>query len=282
MPGHRRRINIVAICVNVFAPWILFSFLCAVMSFSFHYTHASWAWGIVACGALMAVIVIAMAIQAGRKRDRDPMWYTFSAITLTVSVLAGTIIGHLNFFHNMQPYYDIRNLNTYPSVNPSIASGQEMMDAGRVYFAGGTALDMKKSMSFQDSDLYCVAPIVQGEEQLAGYDFWAVGVNCCSGVSSDFRCGQFNNPAARSGLRLMRADQRAYFQLAVQQAEAAYKIRAPHPLFFEWMQDPTLEMETYMQNGWKYFMLSIFTYFACNLFCVTIAIVGFSKTGHYP
>jgi len=36
----------------------------------------------------------------------------------------------MNFVYNMQPYYDIENLNTYPSVNPSTESGQQMMDAG--------------------------------------------------------------------------------------------------------------------------------------------------------
>ena len=135
--------------------------------------------------------------------------------------MLAAILGDLNFWYYMQPYYDIENLNTYPSVNPAREKGQQLMDAGRVYFADGTSLDMKKAMAFKNLDLYCVAPIVQGTEQLASYDFWAVGINCCSGVSSDFRCGEFNNVHARAGLRVMKDDQRPFFRLAVQQAEAA-------------------------------------------------------------
>lgn len=60
-----------------------------------------------------------------------------------------------------------------------------------------------------------MAPIVNGNAALATYDFWAVGLNCCSGVSSDFRCGEFNNQHARSGLRLMRDDQRPFYRQAL-------------------------------------------------------------------
>lgn len=280
LPGHRRRINVVAICVNVFVPLLVFSFVCSAMSFSLHYTHALRAWAVVAFGGFIALLVLAEAIKTRGKRDRDPMWHTVSAISLFTAVALAAIVGDLNFYYNMQPYYDVLNLNVYPSINPAIGSGQEMMDAGRVYFSDGTTLDMSKAMSFQETDLYCVAPIVNGDA-MSGYDFWAVGVNCCSPVSSDFRCGQFNNPAARSGLRLMDKEQSPFFRLAVQQAMEAYHIRAPHPLFFEWMQDPTRELEIYLENGWKWYLVSVFTYFAVNTFAVIIAVVGFSKTGHY-
>merc|ERR1719428_1211955 len=116
-------------------------------------------------------------------------------------------------------------------------------------------LDMKKAMGFKNLDLYCVAPIVNGDNQLASYDFWAVGINCCSGVSSDFRCGEFNNPHARSGLRLLRDDQRSFFRLAVQQAEAAYNLKAIHPLFFYWTDDPTSDMQSMLEEGYRFFFI---------------------------
>merc|ERR1719240_401546 len=119
--------------MNIFLPWFLFSALYAIMSFSVHYQHPSLCW-------------------------------MFIAVCLAMT------FGDMNFWYNMQPFYDIENLNTYPSVNPAREKGQQLMDAGRVYFADGTGLDMKKAMGFKNLDLYCVAPIVHGENQLASDD----------------------------------------------------------------------------------------------------------------
>jgi len=279
-PGKRRRMNLVAICLNIFLPWFLFSAIYGVMSFTVHYSKPRLAWMLCFAGFSVALLTGSMAWRA-KQRDRDPLWYTYAALAFFIAVCLATTLGDMNFCYNMQPFYDIENLNTYPSVNPARERGQQLMDAGRVYFADGTGLDMKKAMGFKNLDLYCVAPIVSGTQQLASYDFWAVGINCCSGVSSDFRCGEFNNPHARSGLRLMRDDQRPFFRLAVQQAEAAYNIKSTHPLFFYWMQDPVSEMNSYRDDGFKYYLLGVFTYFAFNLLCVLAATVGFSKIGRY-
>jgi len=279
-PGKRHRMNMVPIILNIFLPWFTFSALFAAMSFSFHYQHPAAAWLLVLLGL---IITAASGFIAYRyhSRERDPTWLIFSTLALLLAVMLAAIFGDMNFWYNMQPFYDIENLNTYPSVNPAREKGQQLMDAGRVYFADGTGLDMRRAMGFKNLDLYCVAPIVHGEEALASYDFWAVGINCCSGVSSDFRCGEFNNPHARSGLRLMRDDQRPFFRLAVQQAEAAYNIKATHPLFFYWMQDPVAEMNAYRDDGFKYYLLGIFTHFAFNLFCVVVFTVLGSKIGRY-
>ena len=83
-------------------------------------------------------------------RDVDsegyPMWYTFATLALLIACGLACVFGDMNFWYNMQPFYDIENLNTYPSVNPKTERGQQLMDAGRVYFADGTGLDMRKAI----------------------------------------------------------------------------------------------------------------------------------------
>jgi hypothetical protein len=135
-------------------------------------------------------------------------------------------------------------------VNPATSSGQQLMDAGAVFFAHGSYLDFTKAISFSSGSKYCVVPIVLGKPERADYDFWAVGIDCCdehprgntfptvAGEPQKFHCGDYNNPNARAGLRMMNTALRPYFRLAVEQAEAAYDIKAPHPLFFYWMEDP--------------------------------------------
>jgi len=272
--------NLVAICTNLFLPWFLFCGVYSLMSFNIHYSSAGLAKASIVFGFGCAIAAGFMGYRA-KKRDADPVWFNFAALAFLVATMMAGIFGDLNYWYNMHTFYDLENLNTYPSVNPAMEKGQQLMDAGRMYFADGTGLDMKKAIAFKNDDLYCVAPITHGTQTLASYDFWAVGINCCSGVSSDFRCGEFNNPHARGGLRLMRDDQRPFFRLAVQQAEAAFNIKSTHPLFFYWLQDPIAEMNSYRDNGFKYFLLGMFTHFGFNAFCVACAVVGFSKIGHY-
>lgn len=278
-PGMRRRLNLVAICANMFVPWFCFCTIYFLMSFTVHYLRPAVARASVFVGLAVAVIVGFMAFRA-KARDSDPMWYTFASLAIFLASILGGVFGDLNFRYNMQPFYEFDSLNTYPSVNPATERGQQLMDSGRAYFVDGTGLDIKKSIGFKNDDLYCVAPITYSNHQLSSYDFWAVGVNCCNGFGGDFRCGEFNNPHARAGLRLMREDQRASFRLAVQMAEAAYNIRATHPLFFYWVQDPVAEQNIARDDGSKYFLLGILSYFVFNAICVVCTSVGFSRIGY--
>ena len=57
-------------------------------------------------------------------------------------------------------------------VNPSREKGQQLMDAGRVYFEEGTALDTSKAMAFRNLERYCVTPIVFGQDPSQRYPIY--------------------------------------------------------------------------------------------------------------
>jgi len=280
-PGRRRKINGLAIAVNIFLPWFLFSALYSIQSFTFHYTHPATTLLVVISAFIIPLVTGIWALVAKRREMDLPMWYTYFTFASLLAVGLAICLGDMNFWYNMQPYYDMQNLNTYPSVNPAREKGQQLMDSGRVYFSPGTRLNLKMAMGFKHHDMYCVAPIVNGNEKLPTYDFWAVGTNCCAGATTDYRCGEFNNPHARSAFRLMNDDQRPFFRLAVQQAESAYNLKATHPIFLHWMQDPVDSVNAYRDDGNKYFLMGVFSHFLLNAFCVASAVVGFSKMGHY-
>lgn len=278
-PGKRKRLNLVAIFVSLLTPWVLFCCIFAALSFQLHYWSPSAAWSSVTAGLALTGIAAFFA-RRNQVREQDPSWFTFAALAFFAATVLAAILGDMNYWYHMQPYYDIENINSYPDVNPARERGQQLMDAGRVYFEDGTGLDTSKSMSFKNLDRYCVAPIISGEAPLMSYDFWAVGVNCCGLSANSFRCGEYNNPKAHAGLRLMSDDQRPFFRLAVQQAEAAYNIKANHPLFFYWMQDPVAEILHYKTSGFAWALAAMAAHFAFNLLCVGGAAFAFSKLAH--
>jgi len=278
--GQRKRINLVAILVNIFLPWTFFSSVFMMLSFTFHYEHPELVYPIL-CGCVGFVMVMATLAYKARTKHRTPMWWNFATGSCTIALVLAFVCGNLNYQYNLMPVYSINNLNTYPNVDVSTDAGQQLMDVGKAYFIGGTHLDFKKAMGFKNDDMYCVVPITKNDAVLGSYDYWAVGVNCCSGITSDFRCGQFNNPKARSGMRQVNIDQRPFYRLAVQEAAAAYQIKANHPLFFEWVQDPVAELYEYANRGWKLFLLGVFCFLGVNTLAVGVAIVGFSKLGNH-
>jgi len=286
--SQRQRMNLVSIFQCFLIPWSLFCLMHAVMSFQVHYARPYLCYTLCGCG-LLAVIVsggfaIASTVSKLRAEQfRQPNWHWFLFLTMVVAWVLGIILGGLNFWTNMQPYYNYRNLNHYHLVNPATTRGQQLMDAGRVYFTNMTRLDLRRAMGFRNLDTYCVAPItIQGANTLlplASYDFWAVGLGCCSGNAADFHCGDYKNPKAHHGLRLLRDDQRSFFRLAVQQAESAYGIKATHPLFFYWNEDNDAEMDTFRDEGYKYFLIGMLAHFAWQLLSVTLAVAGFARLG---
>merc|ERR1719229_1350029 len=146
-------------------------------------------------------------------------------------------------------------------------------------FTRDSHLDIDKSIGFKRGTMYCVAPIVSGTERLASYDFWAVGTDCCSGDAPDYHCGEYRNPHAHAGLRILSESQQNFYQLAVGQAEVAHRLTATHPLFFTWTVDPIAEVSDNQDAGLRYFLLGTLCFFAFQLFAVVMAslAVGFTR-----
>jgi len=269
---RRRRVNCVPVLGTLFLPWLLF--LTTFYMASFYVKYAAPANAILFNSlALLCSIGYAVTSFKNWRRDRQKYFFPFHLSCLfIIAATAGWILGDLNFWFRMQPCYNIEHLATYSNVNPSIQtlrSGQEVptrgkryQDAGKVYFEANTKLDISKAMSFKMGDLYCVAPIVDKNcEKNCGYDFWAVGLNCCSEDMADFRCGEYDNPGAKAGLRLMHDNLRPNFRLAVVEAEGVHKVVSTHPLFFYWLHDPVKELNHLKHKGYKGFIIAMISSF---------------------
>ncbi|CAE7450804.1 unnamed protein product [Symbiodinium natans] len=152
---------------------------------------------------------------------------------------------------------------------------------------------------FKNSDLYCVAPIINknaskaaspacpqkavhskhlqqrsfgstcfAEAAPVSYDYWAVGLNCCD--QSGFRCGEYDKPSARSGVRLLNEEQRQFYVLAVKEAEATFGLKATTPLFFFWVEDAKALQSSWKDKAIEYWLLACLT-FAAFMFAATVA-----------
>eukprot|EP00928_Gymnodinium_smaydae_P086731 TRINITY_DN71175_c0_g1_i1.p1 TRINITY_DN71175_c0_g1~~TRINITY_DN71175_c0_g1_i1.p1 ORF type:complete len:307 (+),score=60.00 TRINITY_DN71175_c0_g1_i1:231-1151(+) len=272
--AQRKLTNPIAPLISLFVPWILFTALFCIVSFSLHYNEPS-LYSALQGASLFFVALFGYSAYLAKKRsasgDGESYWPIFLFLSTLLAWLSAMALGTTNFSNNMQPYYDIVALNRYPSVDPNHFRGQQLMDAGRIEFTPQSHLALQYSMGFRNLDTYCVAPVTAGNSSMETYDFWAVGINCCKGHAADFACGEFNNPAAHSGLRLMRDDLKPYFRLAVQQAEAHYNIKANHPVFMYWMSNPNAELAAYEDAGFQLYAAGIGTYFVVQFLLVFLA-----------
>jgi len=199
------------------------------------------------------------AIREGRARRA---WLAMN-VMMWFAVFYGLMKGDTLFWRYSRTYYQFDDLASYVNISPSNDRGQSYMDAGQVYFKEGSRVDTSKAMAFQEDQIYCVAPIVQetmdskGSQQVGGHvgkgglelpksgtvDFWAVGINCCDPSGLNFKCGDSANVNARAGIRVLRDDTRPFFLMAVQEWTAWLQMPAKHPLFFNWVQDPLMEVD---------------------------------------
>lgn len=279
--GHsvgRKRLNKCAIFVCIMLPWAIFAGTQWLWASEVHYFHGYQACFIVSCLLFVGILFLAKAWLSKRKQaalegEEDPTWYLFLAVACVLAWVLGLTCGMLNYSQNMAPYFHLHDLNVVQGVDPATSGGQEFLDASTIVFNNGSHVDQSLSLAFKDSTLYCVAPITVGSLPFATYDFWAVGTNCCNPFGGQFWCGgQVSNPDAHSGLRLMNENERPFYRLAVEQAEAEYKIVGRHPLFFHWVLEPTGKMEGYRHSGWK--MMGIHALWYLIFQCILVYVVA--------
>jgi hypothetical protein len=273
----RSRMTMSGTCVNLFLPWILFILVSADMTFSLHYNSPVLCWILAALALIVALAIGGLAATKTQEllagsASPYPIWLIFLFLTSLLASISGLVLGEVNYWENMHPYYDIQSLNTYRMVNPQFNHGKQIMDAGLVSFVNNATLDLTKAYKFEDFDEYCVAPVSMRQngaiEKLDYYDFWVVGLNCCpSNLTkyTDYKCGAFQSATARQGLRLMSENQRSFYKLAVEQATASHKIKSNYPVFFFWAEDAAMELKSYAQYGFNYFILSICCFFGLQL-----------------
>lgn len=285
MRTQRRRMNLVAMILCVLLPWSIFSVIYAVLSSTLHYERFGITCTVVALGLLVVLVLLQLAVQAARQKvehdpNRQPNWNMFLFVTACFAWILAVIAGNINYYSHTLPFMSVQNLNSYNMVDTTITTGQHLMDAGTVIFAPDTHLDITRSLGFRNEKIYCVAPIVTGNKTASSYDFWAVGTNCCSGVRADFHCKGYNNPEAIGGLRLMRDEDRPFYRLAVQQAEATYSINANHPLFFEWQPDPAAVVNSWQETAMQNALVGSGSFLLLQLFLVASAAIAFSTLGY--
>jgi len=277
----RKSVPSATLGMSLIVPWFVFALVYTLEFMPLHYHSPQIVNLFVLAAAMGCVCLCILAANAWRRRleGTDPFWHIFLAVTAILGLVVGFIGGLKNFEDNVMPYMDISNLNAYSGIDPSVSTGQQMMDAGRIKFTAGSQLNTKLSMGFKNLETYCVAPVVANASAKPDtYDFWAVGLNCCSGHLPDFHCGEFSNPNAVSGVRLMREDYRGYFNLAVQQAEAAYNIKAEHPIFVYWLQEPLTEINAYQDDAYRVFLAGLGVSMGVQLFLLLVALFIFHKS----
>jgi len=281
-PGHRIRMNIVPMFLMIFIPWGIFIFILGTQSFTLMYLRPFTAYMLLAFAILFWVACVLVAMNR-RKWDPEPAWYSFFALMVGIAVLFGAYLGHYLYTTYSFPYYQVRDLKVIKGLDAGKEKGQNVMDAGMFYFAEGNKLDARRAWHFKQKTLYCVAPVIMGDypsvPQSQSFDFWAVGKDCCSVASSDFRCGDYNNPLARGGIRNMIDDDRAFYRLAVEQATSLYGIQSKNPIFFEWALDPAATVTGWNRLGFNRFMAYCAFFLVFFIFAMAMATCAFSFIG---
>jgi hypothetical protein len=264
-----------ALVATLFVPCLIFAATFWLRSFELRYMSGSFV--DILCYCLFTLPFVFIGLSCAVVGGNSKPFALLGCMSL-VAWIWGFTGGDTNYEMRMRPFYEMSELNTYPSVDPSKFEGAQLLDAGVLEFTEGSRLWVEKSMGFKDKDVYCVAPVVSGSNTTQKtYDFWAIGINCCSGHIPDFQCGEYSNPAARKGLRLLDLQQRDIFRLVVKKAQAEFNLKVKQPILMYWLSDPSLETTAWQEEGSNEFVNAVVRFFMLEFFVVIIGIVMFAN-----
>lgn len=292
-PARRdRHLNFGGACVTFFLP--IFVFVGTAWSFAF-YVHYERTWSnfviaLLGFGAVLTTAAVAFKARFLAQDDlRQATWHQTLFWSMLLAWILSMAVGEFIYMDGMKTYYTISSLNHYAEISPDKYQGEQLLDAGIIHFADSAQLDRTRFASYTHHTSYCVAPIGVAKDSsanatgdaplLASYDFWAVGTNCCGEPpTAAFECGDYSNPWARAGLRvLVEEPEKTLYMTAVKQAEAIHGIRAANPLFFEWILDPPAKVSALQDTGFHRFLLAVFLFVGLQLFAVVLRLAALLK-----
>lgn len=282
-PLAKKKLDGRSLVIAFAVPYLIFVLTFVSMCYGVRHDSPGTAYGIAAVLLCLAFLFGCLAADVAQRRRRnvmlDPTWFLFIFVTSLLAWGLGLLAGDQNYTTNLKEYYDYIGLRRVSNVDPGAQLGKELMDAGTIQFAPGSSIDTAKSMAYREGRVYCVAPIVSYDQSpLLAYDFWAVGVDCCSSAQSngmDFQCGDVFS--SEGGLRNFNDADRSYFLLAVMQAEAKYGIHSSHPIFINWMPNPAGRITDHRKDGDNFSYWCCGAYFAIQALLVAIAAMLFSR-----
>lgn len=263
---------------STFDPWLFFTLeLTLMMMYWPRYHHPGFAFVLV---FLVAVFFLGRATQtlvrAYRKHQAGHIfetmhWPVYTLVAKLVALGLAIVIGQHLYWGYIHTHYDLVNLQEYIGVDPSAMTGQQVQDAGRVLFSNGVAIDRSRAGCYFRQRTYCIAPIVVDGDiyskvtQSGSYDFFAVGIDCCSCPDNDFRCGDWKNPLTQGGLRYVEDEERPFFDLAVDSWSATYEKPATKPVFFHWTRNPWIAQENLKSIALIWYTLIVVFFFVVAL-----------------
>lgn len=264
--------------LSIFLPLLIFIAVYSVRCLFIRYSASSASYLI--CAVLLLVVFVPGFMAYTNLNNDDKNGFVNKAFIFACCAIAWVVAfctGDYNYQMYMEPFHDLKRLNVYQNVDPSVYTGQQLMDAGQIDFVVGSHVNRSLSYGFKMGDNFCVAPILGPNEtasKTGNYDFWAVGLNCCSGHAADFNCG---GAFAHKGMRLMNDEHRGYFRLAVQEAVATYNIRSNHPVFMFWMESPSDEINAYQDDATAHFLMAIAIFAASQVGVTAFAAIAMSR-----